>query len=50
MLDGRIGRVVSWHHSAQCVGVRLPDGTTVVVHASRLTHGSEGFLIQTEPQ
>ena len=49
LLDGRIGRLASWHHSAECVGVRLPDGTTAVVHASRLKMEPDG-LVQTEPR
>jgi hypothetical protein len=43
MLDGRAGRLTSWHHSAECVGVSLSEGTTVVIHASRLALGPEGL-------
>jgi hypothetical protein len=40
--DGQVGRIASWYHTDQSVGVQLPTGT-VRLHCSRIQPDSSGL-------
>jgi hypothetical protein len=47
--DGRLGRIVSWHHSTESIVVRLDDDGPVTVRAAELQASVDGAAAQQVP-
>jgi hypothetical protein len=46
LLDGRVGRIATWFHTREAVGVRMPSGTVVIVESRNLDRHDTGQLIE----
>ena len=47
LADGRTGRVVSWYHTAESVGVRVGMQPAIVIQCARLSPNGTGALIES---
>ena len=49
LADGQVGRIASWYHTAESIGVRVGLRPMIVVHSASLSQTQSGEIVEFHP-